>query len=58
MGILADEQFGDEVVRRAIEAGFTICLPAEKSGQDECDFEEFGAHIAKYQTDFVKVLVP
>jgi 5-dehydro-2-deoxygluconokinase len=60
MGILADEQFGEDVLRRAKAEGYTICLPAEKSGQDEFDFEygsEFGAHIAKYKTDFVKVLV-
>ena len=37
----------------------TAC-PAEKSGQDEFDFEygeEFGAHISKFSPTFVKVLV-
>lgn len=60
MGILADEQFGDEALRLAKAAGYTICIPAEKSGQDEFDFEygsAFGAHIEKYKPEFVKVLV-
>ncbi len=60
MGILADEQFGDEALRLAKKAGFAIAIPAEKSGQDEFDFEygaEFGKHIEKYQPEFVKVLV-
>ncbi len=60
MGILADEQFGDEALRLAKQAGYAICIPAEKSGQDEFDFEygsEFALHIEKYEPDFVKVLV-
>lgn len=59
-GILADEQFGSDVVRAAKSDGFMTAVPAEKSGQDEFDFEynqEFGAHIAKFDPTFVKVLV-
>lgn len=59
MGILVDEQFGTEVIQRAKAAGFTVCVAAEKSGQDEFDFEypDYSAHIEKYQPDLVKVLV-
>ena len=59
-GILADEQFGSQVLKDAHAAGFMTSCPAEKSGQDEFDFEygaEFGAHIAKFDPTFVKVLV-
>ena len=59
-GILADEQFGSAVLKEAQASGFMTACPAEKSGQDEFDFEygeEFGAHIAKFKPTFVKVLV-
>lgn len=59
-GILCDEQFGSSVIKQAKEKGFMTAMPAEKSGQDEFDFEygdEFGAHIAKFDPTFVKVLV-
>lgn len=59
-GILADEQFGNEVLLDAKKDGFMTACPAEKSGQEEFDFEygaEFGAHISKYKPTFVKVLV-
>jgi len=60
MGILTDEQFGDEVLLKAKSMGFTTCIPAEKSGQDEFDFEygkDYQKHIQKYSPNFVKVLV-
>jgi myo-inositol catabolism protein IolC len=59
MGVLVDEQFGSEVIQRAKAAGFTLCVAAEKSGQDEFDFEyqDYGAHIEKHNPDLVKVLV-
>ncbi len=59
-GILVDEQFGNDILLEAHKGGFMTACPAEKSGQDEFDFEygaEFGAHINKYQPTFVKVLV-
>ena len=59
-GILVDEQFGSEILKDAKEHGFMTACPAEKSGQDEFDFEygtEFGAHISKFDPTFVKVLV-
>jgi len=60
MGILTDEQFGYEALDLAKKAGFSIAIPAEKSGQNEFDFEygsAFGAHIEKYKPNFLKVLV-
>lgn len=59
-GILADEQFGTDVLTDAKAKGYMTACPAEKSGQDEFDFEygeEFGAHINKFSPSFVKVLV-
>lgn len=59
-GILCDEQFGSEVLKDARLNGFMTACPAEKSGQEEFDFEygdEFGAHINKFNPTFVKVLV-
>lgn len=60
VGILADEQFSDSVLRAAGEEGFITCLCVEKSGQAEFDLEfggDFAAHIQKYAPTFVKALV-
>lgn len=59
MGVLVDEQFGSEVILRAKKKGFTLCICAEKSGQEEFDFEysDYAAHIEKTDPTFVKVLV-
>lgn len=59
-GILADEQFGRAVLQAAHKDGFMTACPAEKSGQDEFDFEygeNFGKHITEFPVSFVKVLV-
>jgi myo-inositol catabolism protein IolC len=59
-GVLVDEQFGSDILERAREDGLKLAMPVEKSGQNEFDFEygeEFGAHIEKFDPDFVKVLV-
>ncbi|HVY69343.1 MAG TPA: DUF2090 domain-containing protein [Verrucomicrobiae bacterium] len=59
-GILVDEQFGAAILRDARASGFMTACPAEKSGQDEFDFEygpDFAAHIEKFQPTFCKVLV-
>ncbi len=59
-GILVDEQFGAAILRDAKADGFTIACPAEKSGQDEFDFEygeNFSSHIETFQPTFCKVLV-
>lgn len=59
-GILVDEQFGSEIIRDAAKNGWATAVPAEKSGQDEFDFEyghQFENHIKAFNPTFVKVLV-
>jgi 5-dehydro-2-deoxygluconokinase len=59
-GILVDEQFGASILRDAAKQGFITAAPAEKSGQDEFDFEygaDFARHIAEFTPTFCKVLV-
>jgi myo-inositol catabolism protein IolC len=59
-GILVDEEFGGAILRAAAAEGYTLACPAEKSGQDEFDFEygdDFAQHIEAFQPTFCKVLV-
>ncbi len=59
-GVLVDEQFGAAVAQRARQQEFILAMPAEKSGQNEFDFEyggEFGQHIELNAPTFTKVLV-
>lgn len=59
-GILVDEQFGAAILRGAAAQGYITACPAEKSGQDEFDFEygaEFAKHIETVNPTFCKVLV-
>ena len=59
-GILVDEQFGAEILRDAAKHGYITACPAEKSGQDEFDFEygeDFARHIEEFRPTFCKVLV-
>ncbi len=59
-GVLVDEQFGGDIPEQAREHGLKLAMPMEKSGQEEFDFqygEDFGAHIERFDPDFVKVLV-
>ena len=59
-GLLVDEEFGTSVLREAKKAGFNFAMPAEKSGQDEFDFEyglQFSKHIEDFDPTFLKVLV-
>ena len=59
-GILVDEQFGAAILDEASRSGFMTAAPAEKSGQDEFDFEygeDFGRHIERFKPTFCKVLV-
>lgn len=58
--ILVDEQFGITILRDAVKQGFTTACPAEKSGQNEFDFEygeQFAQHIESINPTFCKVLV-
>jgi len=59
-GILVDEQFGAAILRDTAGEGYSTSCPAEKSGQDEFDFEYgegFDAHIEAFKPSFCKVLV-
>ena len=59
-GILVDEQFGADILRDAAASGYVTCASAEKSGQDEFDFEYgdlFTRHIEAFRPTFCKVLV-
>jgi len=59
-GILVDEQFGSAILQSARDHGYTTACPAEKSGQDEFDFEygqDFAKHIERFRPTFCKVLV-
>ena len=59
-GILVDEQFGSAILRDATAHHYTTACSAEKSGQDEFDFEygeDFAKHIESIRPTFTKVLV-
>jgi 5-dehydro-2-deoxygluconokinase len=59
-GILVDEQFGSAILRDAATRGYATACPAEKSGQEEFDFEygeNFARHIEAFHPTFCKVLV-
>jgi len=59
-GILVDEQFGSAILEDARSRAYTTACPAEKSGQEEFDFEygdDFAAHIEFFRPTFCKVLV-
>jgi myo-inositol catabolism protein IolC len=58
--ILVDEQFGAAILRDASAQGYITASPAEKSGQDEFEFEygeDFAKHIEAFRPTFCKVLV-
>jgi Uncharacterized protein conserved in bacteria (DUF2090) len=55
-----DEQFGAAILGDAGRSGYLTCAPAEKSGQEEFDFEygeDFAKHIEAINPTFCKVLV-
>jgi 5-dehydro-2-deoxygluconokinase len=59
-GILVDEQFGAAILHDARKRGFITACPAEKSGQNEFDFEygaDFARHVEDFNPTFCKVLV-
>src|SRR3954454_10789144 len=59
-GVLVDEQFGSDIPELAPKEALSLTMPAEKSGQNEFDFQygdEFADHIAKYDLLASKVLV-
>jgi 5-dehydro-2-deoxygluconokinase len=60
LAVLADEEFGDKILKQAKKLGIVIAVTVEKSGQDIFDFEygkKFGQHILKYKPNYAKVLI-
>ncbi|MBI5734182.1 MAG: DUF2090 domain-containing protein, partial [Candidatus Kerfeldbacteria bacterium] len=58
--ILVDEEFGASILRDAITKKYVVCMPVEKSGQTEFDFEYGGSfieHLTLFRPTFAKVLV-
>jgi myo-inositol catabolism protein IolC len=58
--ILVDEHFGAAILRDATSKNIVTACPAEKSGQEEFDFEygeDFARHIEALDPTFCKVLV-
>jgi myo-inositol catabolism protein IolC len=54
-GILVDEQFGAAILRDAEAQGISTACPAEKSGQEEFEFEygeDFAKHIEAFLPTF------
>jgi len=59
-GFLVDEPFAAAILRDARANGYTTACPAEKSGQEEFDYEygeDFARHIDSFHPTFCKVLV-
>lgn len=58
-GILTDEWLGIDVLKKAKEEGFIFCIPVEKSGQEEFQFdkEDWKKHIEEWNPNYVKALV-
>jgi len=53
-GILVDVQFGERILRDCAKNGYITCLPAEKSGQAEFQFEygdQYASIIRRLQSD-------
>lgn len=60
LAVLADEEFGNKILRQAKVIGAVIAVTVEKSGQEVFDFEygkQFGQHLLKYKPDYAKILI-
>jgi len=58
--IMVDEDFGLEIIKLAKKKNIIICLPVEKSGQNNFAFQyghDFSQHIQALKPDIVKALV-
>ena len=59
-GVLVDEQLGAAILADAVTQGYVTACPAEKTGQEEFDFEfgeDFAKHIETFNPTFCKVQV-
>ncbi|MFA5432983.1 MAG: DUF2090 domain-containing protein [Candidatus Paceibacterota bacterium] len=60
LGILVDEEYGEEILKEAKSKKIVTCLPVEKSGEKLLKLnysKDFENHIDKFNPDFVKVLI-
>src|SRR3989338_873850 len=58
--IIVDEDFGLEIIKLAKKKNIIVCLPVEKSGQNNFAFQygrDFSQHIQALKPDIVKALV-
>ncbi len=58
--VLVDERFGADILGKAEAQGYMMVCPAEKSGQEEFEFEygeDFAKHIETFHPTFCKVQV-
>ena len=58
--ILVDQKYGAELLADARKSGIVTCVPVEKSGQNEFDFEhgsDFRQHVEEAAPTFIKALV-
>lgn len=60
LGVLVDEQFGEEAASNARRHGLKLAIAVERSSQPLLEFEygeAFAAHIERFDPEFAKVLV-
>lgn len=60
LGILVDEEYGKEILKKANDRGITTSVGVEKSGQKVLKFEygnKFNKHIEQINPNYVKVLI-
>lgn len=58
--ILVDEEYGNKIIRDAVNQNYIVLVTTEKSGQKEFTFEyqnQFGKHLEKYKPTFAKALI-
>ncbi len=57
---LTDEEYGDSILKKAVQDGYVVCQTTEKSGQREFQFEygdSFGEHLNNINPLFAKALL-
>lgn len=58
--ISVDEEYGDKIIKDAVNQKYNVFLATEKDRQKEFDFEyedDFAKHLEKYKSGLVKVLI-
>jgi myo-inositol catabolism protein IolC len=57
--VLVDEEYGADVLKKARKEGLTFCMPMEKTGKDEFEFEyaDWQFKVQEYEPTYAKVLI-